>query len=64
MGVIWKPALVFREMSHWASWEGAVMPLGNDVIHHLEKKNLFILLALSDHNRKVMEKENEMRSFT
>lgn len=39
------------------------MPLGNelDVIQHLEKKNLFILLALSDHKRKVMEKENEVR---
>lgn len=56
--VIWKPASIFREVTHCASWEGAVMPLGNevDVIQHLGKKNLFILLALSDHNRKVIEK--------
>lgn len=51
VGVIWKPALVFREMSHWASRGRAVMPLGNDVIQHLEKKNLFILLVLSDHKQ-------------
>lgn len=44
--VIWKSALVFREMSHWATWEGMVILLRNvvDVIQHLEKKNLFILL--------------------
>lgn len=58
MCVIWKPALVFREMSHWASWEGVAMPLSDevDVIQHFKKKNFFILLALSDHKRKVMEK--------
>lgn len=39
------------------------MPLSNetDVIQHLKKKNLFISLALSDHKRKVMEKENQVR---
>lgn len=39
------------------------MPLSNevDVIQHFKKKNFFILLALSDHKRKVMEKENEVR---
>lgn len=39
------------------------MPLGKevDVIQHLGKKNLSILLALSDHNRKVMEKENQVK---
>lgn len=31
------------------------------MVQHLEKKNLFILLALFDHDRKVMKKENQVR---
>lgn len=48
---MWKPALVLKEPVQrdepLGLMGGRVMPLGNkvDVIQHLGKKNLFILLA-------------------